>query len=356
MNQEQENQQPRPTSELSLTFGATVSDVVKQVALIDEVLKKVMQRGQHYDVIPGTGDKPALLKAGAEKLCALFKLGTELDIELTPLADAHREYLIKCTVKHYPTGRVIGQGVGSCSTMESKYRYRNVADYEITGSDIPRDYKDRKKEYRKQGFGAKKIDGSWEWVKYGDEERSENPDVADTYNTVLKMAKKRSLVDAVLTATGASDLFTQDVEEMREKFADAEEVPEGKQEQKEAPPKESPPKRRKYEMKEEKPAPPPPESETTWVVDVVDVEEEQKGNKTVYVITFEDGRVARTLNRSLAGDAYAWIPDTGESFDKIAVSVKPGRLPNSWELVGVPKKATATNEKQADAKEVEENK
>jgi hypothetical protein len=33
-------------------------------------------------------------------------------------------------------------------------------------------------------------------------------------NTVLKMAKKRALVDAVLTVLGASDIFTQDIEDM----------------------------------------------------------------------------------------------------------------------------------------------
>jgi hypothetical protein len=47
----------------------------------------------------------------------------------------------------------------------------------------------------------------------GDEGRSENPDIADLYNTVLKMAKKRAFVDATITATAASDFFTQDVED-----------------------------------------------------------------------------------------------------------------------------------------------
>ena len=41
----------------------------------------------------------------------------------------------------------------------------------------------------------------------------ENPDLADVYNTVLKIAKKRAHVDASLTATAASDIFTQDMED-----------------------------------------------------------------------------------------------------------------------------------------------
>ena len=38
----------------------------------------------------------------------------------------------------------------------------------------------------------------------------------DAANTVLKMAKKRSFIDAVLTVTGASRIFTQDLEDIKE--------------------------------------------------------------------------------------------------------------------------------------------
>jgi len=41
----------------------------------------------------------------------------------------------------------------------------------------------------------------------------ENPDLADCFNTVKKMAKKRALVDAVQTNTACSDLFVQDLED-----------------------------------------------------------------------------------------------------------------------------------------------
>jgi hypothetical protein len=47
----------------------------------------------------------------------------------------------------------------------------------------------------------------------------ENEDIADVFNTVLKMGKKRAFVDAVLSATAASDIFTQDIEEMKQKPA-----------------------------------------------------------------------------------------------------------------------------------------
>jgi hypothetical protein len=46
----------------------------------------------------------------------------------------------------------------------------------------------------------------------------ENEDIADVYNTVLKMAKKRAYIDGILSSTGASDIFTQDFEELPEEI------------------------------------------------------------------------------------------------------------------------------------------
>jgi hypothetical protein len=42
----------------------------------------------------------------------------------------------------------------------------------------------------------------------------ENPDILDTVNTVLKMAKKRAKIDAVIGVTRSSGLFTQDMEDL----------------------------------------------------------------------------------------------------------------------------------------------
>lgn len=202
-------------NDLTIVGERSVADVSSQVAKIQDLMKKVMKDGEHFGVIPGTGDKPSLLKAGAEKLCFVFRLIPSFEITRDDLPNGHREYTITCTLKTME-GVFAGQGVGSCSTMESKYRYRNASDYEVLEDPIPEDAKERKAEYRKQGFGMKKVDGMWLWVKYTSEGKVENPDIADVYNTVLKMAKKRAHVDATITATAASDIFTQDVEGMQE--------------------------------------------------------------------------------------------------------------------------------------------
>lgn len=153
------------------------SSVLQQrVAAVHAAYADVMREGVHYGVIPGTKGKPTLLKPGAEMLCTQFRLVPSFDVRRSDLAGGHREYDCKCTLTKMDTGQVWAQGVGLCTTMESKYRYR--------------------------------------WQGYGNSRRRvDNADIADTYNTVLKMAKKRALVDATLTATGCSDMFTQDVED-----------------------------------------------------------------------------------------------------------------------------------------------
>ena len=192
----------------------TPAQVVQQVGRIQEVMDAVMRDGEHYGRIPGCGDRPALLQPGAQVLALTFRLAPSFEIDERFMDGGHREYLTKCSLTSINTGQVVGSGAGSCSTMESKYRYRNVSDYTILDDPIPNDAKERKAEYRKQGFGMKKVDGVWFWVKYTDAGKTENPDIADTYNTVLKMSLKRAFVGAVLNTLAASDMFTQDIEDL----------------------------------------------------------------------------------------------------------------------------------------------
>lgn len=149
----------------------TESVLQQRVSAVHSAYASVMRKGTHYGVIPGT-KKPSLYKPGAEMLCTLFRLVPTYAVDKTDYDGGHREYSVTCTLTKMDTGQVWAQGIGLCSTMESKYRYR-----------------------------------------WRNRQRVENPDIADTWNTVLKMAKKRALVDATLTATGCSDMFTQDVED-----------------------------------------------------------------------------------------------------------------------------------------------
>lgn len=190
-------------------FMLGLNELKNRANMVTEIKRQIMKNGTHFGTIPGCGDKPTLLKNGAELLCMAFKLAPEAKVEISDLGNGHREYTVTTTLVSITTGTPIATGLGSCSTMESKYRYRN--DTEVTGQKIPADAKERKAEYRRQGYGMKKVNGNWEWVRFV---KIENPDIADQYNTVLKMASKRSLVDATLKATGGSCEFTQDIEDM----------------------------------------------------------------------------------------------------------------------------------------------
>lgn len=206
----------------------SIEALVGQVQKIQAAMSAVMEDGVHYGVVPGTEkkdkdgrdiSKPSLYKPGAEKLCLLFRLDPQYQVDRTFSPDGHLDVLVTCTLYHINSGQRIASGVGSCSTRESRYAYRNASRVCPTcGKDAIIKGKD---EYgggwvcfkKKDGCGAKFKDGdaSIEGQVVG---RVANPDLADLHNTAVKMGCKRALVAAVLNGTAASDCFTQDVEDM----------------------------------------------------------------------------------------------------------------------------------------------
>jgi hypothetical protein len=202
----------------------SVADIIAQVRLIQDVMGKVMTEGEHFGVIPGTGTRKTLLQPGAQKLCMTFRLAPEYVIQESPLERGHKEYRIICTLKSISSGAFVGQGVGVCSTMEGKYRFRGGA------RKCPECGKEAiikgKAEYgggwlcfaKKGGCGEKWPDGAAE-IEGQSVDKVEHDNPADFFNTVLKMAKKRAFVDATITATAASDIFTQDIADPEEDSA-----------------------------------------------------------------------------------------------------------------------------------------
>lgn len=200
----------------------SVAQMVAQRETIENLMVKVMKKDEHYGLIPGCSKKNVLLKPGAEKICYHFGLAPTYDIKKTELAGGHREYEIICTLTHRPTGKEVGQGIGSCSTMESKWRFRKA------GRKCPNCGAEGAIIKGKEEFGGgwicwKTNGGCSAKFKSNDElivsqqiGRVEHDNPADYYNTCLKMGKKRAFLDATLCATAASDLFNQDIEDMVE--------------------------------------------------------------------------------------------------------------------------------------------
>lgn len=198
----------------------TPDDVKKQADFIQEVMEKVFQPGIHYGII-SEGMKPSLLKAGAEKMNFLFRIRQGVPtIEEEKLPGGHLEVKI-ITPFMDSRGKMLGYGYGSCTTMESKYRFRRAE--RVCPSCGQATIIKGKKEFgggwlcwQKKGGCGEKFPDDDERIVTQETGKTENENIADTYNTVRKIAKKRSYVDGTLTVTGCSDFFTQDLEDMSE--------------------------------------------------------------------------------------------------------------------------------------------
>ena len=190
----------------------TAEEILQQVNLIKSIMEKVMKKDEHYGIIPGCS-KPSLWKPGAEKLGLTFRLKPQCDITITPQGDGHNEYKVLCQLIT-ADGEIAGEGIGICSTMEGKYRYRT----EKLDVEIPAEYWKTKEPSLLGGPDCfvKKADNKW--VIY---RRIDQGNPADNYNTCIKMAKKRAFIDAILTTTAASDIFSaengEDTEEAAKK-------------------------------------------------------------------------------------------------------------------------------------------
>ena len=135
----------------------------QRISMLQEFIKDIMVDGVDYGSLPNT-DKRCLFKSGAEKLCDIFGFAKKIEIisRVENFEKGIFHYEVKAILISKRSGIIEAEGIGSCNNMEKKYKSQDA--YSIV-------------------------------------------------NTILKMAKKRAFVDAVLSATRSSDIFTQDIEE-----------------------------------------------------------------------------------------------------------------------------------------------
>jgi hypothetical protein len=338
-----------------------VSQLLGQLAVVQEAMRLAMKENEHYGKIPGCGDKPALLKSGAEKLAFLFRMAPSFLIDERQLDRGHREYRVTCTMRQIGSGIVLGEGVGSASTMEGKWRFR-TGPQKITDRPVPKDYWNIRNENPPaaqaligKGNAAKKgQDGLW-YIAEGGGEKIEHDNPADYYNTILKMAKKRAQVDATLTCTAASDCFTQDLDDIN----DASELLETQILEKEAKKpnfdkksssdgqETSPQPQKQAPARQERPsqpaAAPTAQDHDVWNLTLMDVTEKsgvtQAGKSwTLYTLDFADGKRATTFDGKLADEAVDNISGT------VSAMVKPGKKQGQWDFVGFAKSEQGTSE------------
>ncbi len=212
-----------------------------------------MAEGVHYGKV--VGDKPSLLKPGGELLRRFYDLQPRFTMAVENMdwgavgSEPIFYYRVECELSR--NGKVIGHGFGSANSREPKYRYRWVDDLppgmneklcekrttktevfewqyqnrETTGQygksdsywlafdtaieDQTVQRFEKEKHWKKGEFDTALRIVAIKW-------RVPNPDIGDYVNTILKMAQKRAFMGAILMATGGSQFWTQDVEDIGE--------------------------------------------------------------------------------------------------------------------------------------------
>lgn len=177
----------------------TVQGTLTKVKTLQGTLKNLLTENHDYGKIPGCGDKPTLLKPGAEKI--LMAMGITSTYELIEHTENFEDlgffaYTVKCIL--LKGNMKITEGLGHANSKEKKWAYEFVYEKDLP---IGADKEMLKKKEIKSNNGI--------FYKY-----EVNADANSKANTILKMAKKRAQIDAVLTVASLSEIFTQDFDDL----------------------------------------------------------------------------------------------------------------------------------------------
>lgn len=141
-----------------------LKDAKGRIEELQAFIKYMMVPNIDYGFVSGC-PKPMLFKSGAEKLCDIYGFTKQIAIiektENWEIGIFH--YVVKAILINKRTGLIESEGIGACNSKEKKFASQDA--YSIV-------------------------------------------------NNILKMAKKRAIVDATLAATRTSGIFAQDMENM----------------------------------------------------------------------------------------------------------------------------------------------
>ena len=201
-----------------------INDTIADLKAFRTFVKNELKEGIDFGKIPGTNDKDVLLQPGAQKIAMYYNCRPEFRKVVTELGNGHLEVVIDTDLIHRSSGTIMAQGLGSCTSMEKKYRWRQgqrVCPACGKAALILENEKFLKRGEAQGWLCWKKRDGCGTKFLKDDPgitsqvtDKIENPDIYDERNTVLKMAKKRSMVDAAIALGCAADLFTQDLDDI----------------------------------------------------------------------------------------------------------------------------------------------
>ena len=180
------------TGELVPTFGRsmlTPDQTRARAQWVRDVTKAALTEGVDYGRIPGTGDKPTLLKPGAEMLILAAGLGFEMDKVDDAEARAHHGVTYTCTIK-----RAGDFTVAQCDGYAGYDEFR----FYVGADEAERRERANAAQYKRAARPERFVEYRAPW------------------NTLVKMAQKRALVGAALNATAASGLFIADLDDPAE--------------------------------------------------------------------------------------------------------------------------------------------
>jgi hypothetical protein len=188
--------------------------------LIEEFVRQIMVEGVDYGPpFPGS-DKRTLLKPGGEKLIKLFGyMARPKVVQGETIVKLEQEipfvhYVIETEVMDR-NGRTVAFGYGSANSLEGKYRYRNAQRH------CPNCEKETllKSKDKPEFFCWAKKGGCGATFPQNDPRiinqvlgKVANEDVGGLHHTIMRIAKKRSFLDAAQIATGTSGIFEIDDE------------------------------------------------------------------------------------------------------------------------------------------------
>lgn len=191
-----------------------------------DFVSAVLREGVDFGKVPGTGDKPTLLKPGAEKLTRFFGLRILLPDNLSKrvedwTGDNHNGepfFFYTYTAQAWSGDRLIAECEASVNSWEKKYRYRDQnrkcpkcgKEAIIKGKE---EYGGGWLCYTKKGGCNSKFQEKDPAIIDQVTGQVKNPDIFDIVNTLQKMAQKRAIVGVTLLACNASEYFTQDIED-----------------------------------------------------------------------------------------------------------------------------------------------
>lgn len=232
------------TPTVPLTGAMDILSASAYVRFLADLKEKVLKSGTDYGAATGNHSKPSLLKPGAEKVAKILGYRAQFEpIDHRMECDTgFVNFGYRCTLVN-DKGEQVMQGEGYCNSHEPKYRWKWVSQ--------PKPDKEIEDRMKAMGTGRnKQVNGKWTW-----QERSPADDTLGQANTISKIAQKRAFVAAVLFASGLSEFFTQDIEDMPRTDMDEEHIPQQPQ-----------PPSTKLVSKTEPPPPPPssdPEKQPT---------------------------------------------------------------------------------------------